>query len=57
MKIEQVDFYIKETDRFSQMITQKTDKLSKEKMKLDILQQDREELRKLLTKTKKDYQK
>lgn len=40
------------------MITQKTDKLSKEKMKLDILQQDREELRKLLTKTKKkDYQK
>ncbi|WKD13149.1 hypothetical protein QQG25_10640 [Staphylococcus aureus] len=35
------------------MITQKTDKLSKEKMKLDILQQDREELRKLLTKTKK----
>lgn len=53
VKIEQVDFYIKETDRFSQMITQKTDKLSKEKMKLDILQQDREELRKLLTKTKK----
>ncbi len=50
---KQVDFYIKETDRFSQMITQKTDKLSKEKMKLDILQQDREELRKLLTKTKK----
>ncbi|HDA5711756.1 TPA: endonuclease, partial [Staphylococcus aureus] len=50
---KQVDFYIKETDRFSQMITQKTDKLSKEKMKLDILQQDREELRKFLTKTKK----
>ena len=48
-------FYITETDKFSIKITDKTGELSKEKIKLDILNQDLEELKKLSSKIKERF--
>ena len=48
-------FYITETDKFSIKITDKTGELSKEKINLDILNQDLEELKKLSSKIKERF--
>ena len=47
------NFYILETSKFSKEITEKIGELSNERIELDILQQDLEELKKLSIKTKK----
>ena len=52
---KELDFYITETDKFSIKITDKTGELSKEKIKLDILNQDLEELKKLSSKIKERF--
>lgn len=52
---KELDFYITETDKFSIKITDKTGELSKEKIKLDILSQDLEELKKLSSKIKERF--
>lgn len=52
---KELNFYIRETDKFSKEITEKIGELSKERIKLDILQQDLEELKKLSSKTKKRF--
>ncbi|HFU4464877.1 TPA: endonuclease [Streptococcus suis] len=54
---KELDFYITETNKFSIEITKKTGELSKEKINLDILLQDLEELKKLSSKTKERYSK
>ena len=52
---KELDFYITETDKFSIKITDKTGELSKEKINLDILNQDLEELKKLSSKIKERF--
>lgn len=52
---KELDFYITETDKFSIKITDKTEELSKEKINLDILNQDLEELKKLSSKIKERF--
>lgn len=52
---KELDFYITETDKFSIRITDKTGELSKEKINLDILNQDLEELKKLSSKIKERF--
>ncbi|KEQ42133.1 hypothetical protein SK642_0415 [Streptococcus mitis] len=52
---KELDFYITETDKFSIKITDKTGELSKEKVNLDILNQDLEELKKLSSKIKERF--
>lgn len=52
---KELDFYMTETDKFSIKITDKTEELSKEKINLDILNQDLEELKKLSSKIKERF--
>lgn len=52
---KELDFYMTETDKFSIKITDKTGELSKEKINLDILNQDLEELKKLSSKIKERF--
>ncbi|TKD49325.1 endonuclease [Streptococcus mitis] len=52
---KELDFYITETDKFSIKITDKTGELSKEKINLDILNQDLEELKKLSSKIQERF--
>lgn len=52
---KELDFYITEIDKFSIKITDKTGELSKEKINLDILNQDLEELKKLSSKIKERF--
>lgn len=52
---KELDFYITETDKFSIKITDKTGELSKEKINLDILNQDLEEIKKLSSKIKERF--
>lgn len=52
---EDIEFYLNQTNKLSREITSRKRALSKEKTNLDILKQDFEELKKLLSKTKKRF--